>query len=166
MGTGWLCSEDVVITAGHNVVSGGQHATHVRVCIGHSASSNGAGASSDHQRSVTRIALPSAWSDAKADQSNVAFLQLDKPFQDVTPIKCGTPGTKAWENFTVVGYPSDLGTSAGSPGGEMHQIKISREINLEETRWNMLMYQGDTQGGGHKLFSSLTCEYLLTVTSA
>ncbi|KAM0740371.1 hypothetical protein ACQRIT_005555 [Beauveria bassiana] len=145
--TGWLCRDDLVVTAAHCVLQGDQHATCIRVCIGYSASSKGAGASSDNQRSVIRVALPSAWSDSSASASNMAFLQLDEPFQDVTPIKYSTPGTKVQEPLTVVGYASDIGARAGSPGGEMYHMKISREIDLDTTRWNMLVYQGDGMGG-------------------
>ncbi|PQK08512.1 hypothetical protein BB8028_0001g05860 [Beauveria bassiana] len=145
--TGWLCRDDLVVTAAHCVLKGNQHAACIRVCIGYSASSNGTGASSDNQRSVVRIALPSAWSDSCASPSNMAFLQLDKPFEDVTPIKYSTPGTKVQEPLTVVGYASDIGARAGSPGGEMYRMKICREIDLDTSRWNMLVYQGDSMGG-------------------
>jgi len=145
--TGWLSRDDLVVTAAHCVLNGDQHATCVRVHIGYSASSEGTGASSDNQRSVARIALPSAWSDAKAEQSDIAFLQLDRPFQGVTPIKYDTPGTEVQQQLTVIGYPADLGARSGSPGGEMYYVKIRREIDLEPTSGNMLVYRGDSQGG-------------------
>ncbi|KAM3495434.1 hypothetical protein MY3957_001245 [Beauveria namnaoensis] len=163
--TGWLCRDDLVVTAAHCVLQGDQHATCIRVCIGYSASSKGAGASSDNQRSVIRVALPSAWSDSSASASNMAFLQLDEPFQDVTPIKYSTPGTKVQEPLTVVGYASDIGARAGSPGGEMYHMKISREIDLDTTRWNMLVYQGDGMGGEPNLLLR-THNQTLTVASA
>ncbi|RYP41624.1 hypothetical protein DL768_010457 [Monosporascus sp. mg162] len=121
--TGWLSRDDLVVTAVHCVLNGDQHATCVEVHIGYSASSEGTGASSDNQRSVARIALPSAWSDAKAEQSDMAFLQLDRPFQGVTPIKYDTPETEAQQHLTVIGYPADLGARAGSPGGESTMLR-------------------------------------------
>ncbi|KAK5634649.1 hypothetical protein RRF57_010362 [Xylaria bambusicola] len=90
-----------------------------------------------------------------AKQSNMAFLQLDRPFQGVTPIKYDTPETEPQQQqLTVIGYPTDLGARAGSPGSEMYYLKARREVDLEPTRWNMLMYRGDSQGGEQTLYSS------------
>ncbi|RSL94596.1 hypothetical protein CDV31_014226, partial [Fusarium ambrosium] len=55
--------------------------------------------------------------------------------------------TKAQELLTVIGYPTDLVTAAGGPGSEMYEFKICREMDLERNKRNMLVYQGDTQGG-------------------
>lgn len=99
---------------------------------------------------MNRIALPLEWINAETEAHDLAFLQLNSPFQNVTPIVCDTPEIKARQQLTVIGYPTDLGTS-GEPGGEMCEMKINRDINLERTRWNMLAYQGDLQGGKNSL---------------
>jgi hypothetical protein len=79
----------------------------------------------------------------------VAFLQLDSPFRNVAPLAYRTPETKAQQQLTVVGYPADLGSAVG-PGGEMYAMEICREINLEQTKGNMLTYQGDSGGGAQQ----------------
>ncbi|KAF5703979.1 ATP synthase F1 [Fusarium globosum] len=148
--TGWLLENDLVVTAAHCVLLNDQHASCVRVCIGYSASSGeykDSDALRDNQRLVARIALPFAWGDAKFEQSDVAFLQLDRPFHNVVPIACSTPEIKAQQRLTVVGYPADLGTAAEGPGGEMYEFKISQDMDLERSRRGMLGYHGDTHGG-------------------
>lgn len=166
--TGWLSRDDLVVTAAHCVLNGEDHATCVRVHIGYSASGNSGATSPETQRFVSRIALPSAWSDAKAEQSNIAFLQLDRPFQDVAPIKYDTPDTEPrqqkQQQLTVVGYPADLGAKAGLPGGEMYCLNVRREVDLEPTKWNMLVYRGDSQGGEQIFFSRRSSRlYKLTI---
>lgn len=153
--TGWLLEDDLVVTAGHCVLLDDQHAGCVRVCIGYSAGSGeskDSDALCDSQRFVARIALPFAWSDVKAEQSDVAFLQLDRPFHNVVPIAYSTPEIKAQQRLTVVGYPADLGTATEGPGGEMYEFKIRQDMDLERSRRGMLGYHGDTHGGQEVLF--------------
>jgi V8-like Glu-specific endopeptidase len=145
--TGWLLKDDLAVTAAHCVLEGdGQRATCVRACIGYGAGSSNAGEPSSNERFATRIALPFEWSSARSEQFDVAFLQLDSPFRNVAPLAYRTPETKAQQQLTVVGYPADLGSAVG-PGGEMYAMEICREINLEQTKGNMLTYQGDSGGG-------------------
>lgn len=155
--TGWLSQNDVVVTAAHCVLHGDQHATRVRVHAGYSASaSGGSSSSSGSQRSVSRIALPAAWSDAGAERADVAFLQLATPLQGATPFKYDTPPPagiseeeQQQDRLTVaVGYPADVGARAGSPGGEMYGMQIRRERDAEKAKGNaLLVYRGDACGG-------------------
>ena len=128
-----LWSSGRLVTAAHCTLNGDQRTTRIKVYIGYSASSEGVGAWSDNQGFVTSIALPGAWGDTKAEQSDIAFLRLDKPFSGVTAIKYDTLETAAQQQLTVVGFPADLGARAGSPGGEMYYVQICREIDLERT---------------------------------
>lgn len=150
--TGWLLKDDIVVTAAHCVYNNSQRATSVKVCIGYNAkgSKDANVSAACEQRFVNRIALPLEWITAETEPHDMAFLQLKSPFQNVTPIVCDTPEINAWRQLTVIGYPTDLGTS-GEPGGEMCEMKIDRDINLKRTRWNMLAYQGDLQGGKNSL---------------
>jgi hypothetical protein len=59
----------------------------------------------------------------------VAFLQLNSSFENATPIVRDTPEINARQQFTIIGYPTDLGTGE-EPGGEVDEVKISRDINL------------------------------------
>ncbi|KAI0441903.1 ATP synthase F1 [Xylaria telfairii] len=144
--TGWLVRDDLLVTAAHCVLDGDNHATRIRVHAGYSAGSENTRTSFGDQRSVARIALPSAWTEAKAEKSDIAFLQLDMPYQDVTPIKYSTTDKEA-QQLTIIGYPTDLGAKTGTPGGEMYYMGSRREVDLEPNKWNMMVYRGDTQGG-------------------
>lgn len=144
--TGWLLKDDLVVTAAHCIYNNNQRATCVKACIGYSASLRLTDISAGEQRFVKRIALPFEWIDAGTEQHDVAFLQLNSPFENATPIVRDTPEINARQQFTIIGYPTDLGTGE-EPGGEMYEMKISRDINLERTRRNILAYQGDIQGG-------------------
>ncbi|EXV04914.1 peptidase S1 domain protein [Metarhizium robertsii] len=137
--TAWLYKADVLVTAAHCVFSHGQQATCVKAYIGYTAGPAG-------HRFVKRTAVPVQWMDRQTEQHDMAFLQLDSPFQNVVPISCDTPEISARQHLTVVGYPADV-CARGVPGGEMYEMKIDRDINLEHTRCNMLRYQGDIQGG-------------------
>lgn len=142
--TAWLYKADVLVTAAHCVFSHGQQATCVKSYIGYTAGPAG-------HRFVKRTAVPVQWMDRQTEQHDMAFLQLDSPFQNVVPISCDTPEISARQHLTVVGYPADV-CARGVPGGEMYEMKIDRDINLEHTRCNMLRYQGDIQGGEYKPF--------------
>ncbi|OQU98653.1 hypothetical protein CLAIMM_04405 [Cladophialophora immunda] len=144
--TGWLHKDDIVVTAAHCVFSHDRRATCVNASIGYSTSSEKANISTAEHRFVKRIAAPLEWINTETEQHDVAFLQLDSPFQNVAPIVCDTPEISARQHLTVVGYPADLWLG-GAPGGEMYEMKIDRDINLERTKCNMLRYQGDLQGG-------------------
>lgn len=145
--TGWLLEDNVVVTAAHCIYNHGQRATCVKVCIGYSTSlENANNAAAAEQRFVGRVMAPLEWINEETEQHDVAFLQLDSPFQNVSPIIVDTPEINARQHLTIVGYPADLSVG-GMPGAEMYEMKIDRNINLERTKFNMLVYQGDLKGG-------------------
>ncbi|KAI5863267.1 ATP synthase F1 [Durotheca rogersii] len=141
--TGWLLKDDLVVTAAHCLYHDGQRATCIRACIGYNASSEDA---AGDQRLVTRVALPLEWIRDKTEARDIAFLQLNGPFQNATPIAYGTPEVNALQEFAVIGYPADMGEET-VPGSKMYEMKIQRNVDLERTGWNMLVYQGDLYGG-------------------
>ncbi|KID70811.1 extracellular metalloprotease, partial [Metarhizium hybridum] len=113
--TAWLYKADVLVTAAHCVFSHGQQATCVKSYIGYTAGPAG-------HRFVKRTAVPVQWMDRQTEQHDMAFLQLDSPFQNVVPISCDTPEISARQHLTVVGYPADV-CARGVPGGEMATSK-------------------------------------------
>ncbi|KAI1114167.1 ATP synthase F1 [Nemania sp. NC0429] len=139
--TGWLLSTDVVVTSAHCVYGNGKRAVSVKAFLGYDPSGEGS-----QQRSVSRIVLPLDWIDNGAEQRDVAFLHLDAPFQNISPLAYCTTEVNAHHDVTVVGFAADL-REDGEPGARMYEMAVSRDIDLEHTKWNMLAYQGDLHGG-------------------
>ncbi|KFG87125.1 hypothetical protein MANI_113080 [Metarhizium anisopliae] len=118
--TAWLYKADVLVTAAHCVFSHGQQATCVKSYIGYTAGPAG-------HRFVKRTAVPVQWMDRQTEQHDMAFLQLDSPFQNVVPISCDTPEISARQHLTVVGYPADV-CARGVPGGEIDFTAVGVHI--------------------------------------
>ena len=142
----WLVKDDLVVTAAHCIYNRGEQATCVKAYIGYDTRAGNDGISALQKRLISRITLPLDWVNAGAEHHDVAFLQLDSPFQNATPLALGTPGVHARQQLMVVGYATDIGT-AEDPGDRLHEMKVDRDIDLERTKWNMLTYQGDINGG-------------------
>lgn len=159
-GTGWLLNDDLVVTAAHCVYNKHEKVTCVIVCIGYGVTSGPTLLSADKQRFVKRIGLPLEWTEAgtgQLDQLDIAFLQLNSPFENVKTFVPETTEVNTQQQFTIVGYPSDL-IKNQEPGREMYEMKISRDINLNITRNHMLVYQGDQEGGEYDPWVVLICK--------
>ncbi|KAI0097246.1 hypothetical protein GGR51DRAFT_566687 [Nemania sp. FL0031] len=79
-------------------------------------------------------------------EANARYAPRHVPFQGVAPLRWEPSAIRAHQKLTVVGYPTDL-DRGGEPAGEMYEMAIDREINLERTKLNILSYQGYLQGG-------------------
>ncbi|KAK6537417.1 hypothetical protein TWF694_011604 [Orbilia ellipsospora] len=144
--TGWLLDSDIVVTAAHCIYEDNQRATCAIACIGYDANPETTDISTGEQRLVSRVVMPFEWIASENEQHDMAFLQLNSPFENATPIARGTPEINTLQQITVIGYPTDLGTGE-KIGDQMYKMQISRDINLKRTKRNMLVYQGDFKGG-------------------
>lgn len=138
-----------MVTSAHCVYGSGKRATSVKASLGYSPSEEGG-----QQRSVSCIVLPLDWIDNEVEQRDVAFLHLDTPFQNVKPLAYSATEVNAHHQITVVGFSTDM-RQDGEPGKRLYEMAISRDIDLQRTRWNMLAYQGDLQGGESPAFTCL-----------
>lgn len=115
MATGWLISDDTLVTAGHCSWDWGHNLgrlTHIKAYIGYS----GKESITDSKnyavqfRTGKRVAAPEGWlADGKDERRDVAFIQVDKPFTGIKPFKYQpTPLSGSKVVLGVVGYPGDL----------------------------------------------------------
>ena len=90
MGTGWLVSPDVFVTAGHCSYDWSHQlgrATEVKAYIGYSGRQSEKSPNVQF-RHVKRIVTTEGWVKTKGQKSfDVSFMQLDKPFSGTVPIQ-------------------------------------------------------------------------------
>ena len=115
MGTGWLINNDTIVTAGHCSYDWSHNLgrlTHVKAYIGY----HGKESIKDSKnyavqfRTGKRVAVSQGWLAGENNEPrDVAFIQVDRPYTGVTPIKYQpTPLTGTKVVLGVVGYPGDL----------------------------------------------------------
>lgn len=148
MGTGWLISPDILVTAvshlfpaslfkTNSVIQGHcsydwshklGRATEVKAYIGYKGHQSEKDPNVQF-RHVKRIVTTEGWVKTKGQKCfDVSFMQVDRPFQGITPIKFAeTPATGNVE-LGVVGYPGDLSDKqTGEHGAAMYEmfLKVS-----------------------------------------
>ncbi len=115
MATGWLISNDTIVTAGHCSYDWSHNLgrlTHVKTYIGYS----GKESIKDSRnyavqfRTGKRITTTEGWLTGEGNEPrDVSFIQVDPPFTGIKPIKYQpTPMIGAKVVLGVVGYPGDL----------------------------------------------------------
>ena len=115
MATGWLISDDTIVTAGHCSYDWSHklgRLTHVKAYIGY----NGKESITDSAnyavqlRTGKRVVAPEGWlANEKNEPRDVSFIQVDRPFTGIKPIKYQpTPLSGVKVTLGVVGYPGDL----------------------------------------------------------
>ena len=151
IGTGWMITNDVLVTAGHcvyNWAEGYGRATSIRAYVGYAGTDV-----SEQQFSVGEVvATTSGWlAGGKNKTKDVAFVKLKDPFKNIKPFAYEPTPLKGNEDLFIVGYPSDkTWTSADGKktegGGQMYESTGKVEWNLVETEY-MLSYNLSTAGG-------------------
>ncbi|KAH0541692.1 hypothetical protein FGG08_003855 [Glutinoglossum americanum] len=151
MATGWLVKDDLMVTAGHCVYDWSHtmgRLTRLKAYIGYHGKAS-IGDPSVEFRMGKRVVAPAEWLAVRGNKTyDVAFIQLQKPFTGIKPIKfVDTPGSGE-SVLGVVGYPGDLRDDVtGELGAEMYQMFLKTTFDLEESKERMLEYQIDTNGG-------------------
>ena len=158
MGTGWLISPDIFVTAGHCSYDWGHkmgRAEEVKAYIGYKGHQSEKDPSVQFRR-VKRIVTTEGWVKTKGSKCfDVSFMQLDKPFEGVQPIKFEETPAKGNMTIGVVGYPGDLSDKqTGERGAYMYEMFLPTEFDLATQSDTMLEYQIDTFGGKKNLFFS------------
>ena len=126
MGTGWLIRPDVFVTAGHCTYDWSHklgRATEIKAYIGY----NGQDSIQDPSvqfRTAKRIVTTEGWLKARgAKNFDVGFVQVNRPFTGINPIKYEETPVKGNLTIGVVGYPGDLKDEhTGEKGASMYEM--------------------------------------------
>ncbi|KAI0910811.1 trypsin-like cysteine/serine peptidase domain-containing protein [Ustulina deusta] len=161
MGTGWLISSNLLVTAGHNVYSwagsegGLGRAAHINCYIGYHGRDSIDSPIVQHRFAKT-VVTTAEWLTSKDNRHrDVAFIQLDRPFTGNLRVFSYKPTPKVGDEMLgVVGYPADK-TLADKDGREekgalMYEMFNDIQYNLEDKKSNplqMLKYRISTFGG-------------------
>ncbi|KAK7991253.1 ATP synthase F1 [Apiospora saccharicola] len=100
-------------------------------------------------RSGKRVATTLEWMTAKNNRNfDVSFIQVDRPFEGITPYQFADTPLSGTASIGVVGYPGDLRDERTKEvGAHMYEMFQSNTWNLAESQWRMMEYQIDTYGG-------------------
>ena len=151
MGTGWLIQPDVFVTAGHCGYDWSHklgRATLVQVYIGYDGRSS-AMSPNVQSRQVKRIVMTEGWLKTKGSKSNdVSFMQVDRPFTGINPIRYEETPPSGSMALGIVGYPGDLKDPiTKEQGAHMYEVFLPTKFNLAEQADTMLEYEHSTFGG-------------------
>ncbi|KAF5976828.1 hypothetical protein FBULB1_6782 [Fusarium bulbicola] len=142
-GTGWLISNDLIITAGHctydHTYNFGK-AVKIRAYIGYNGKES-IGKPGVQFRQGRKIVTPMEWTTSDINRANdVSLILLDTPFNSVAPINYN-PTAAAFKDWKlgVVGYPDDR-TLDDEPGAQMYEMFKETTCDLSKTSLNMLEY--------------------------
>ena len=117
MGTGWLIAPDIFVTAGHCSYDWGHkmgRASEVKAYIGYKGRQSEKDPSVQFRR-VKRTVTTEGWVKTKGQKCfDVAFMQVDKPFSGITPIKFAETPTQGNEVRIVYRISLD-NSSSGKP---------------------------------------------------
>ncbi|KAK3385884.1 hypothetical protein B0H63DRAFT_394716 [Podospora didyma] len=160
MGTGWLISPDILVTAGHNVYDwsgedvGYGRAVHIKAYIGYHGKNNAASVITQ-TRVAKRIVTTGEWLESRENRHrDVAIIQLDSAFTgNLRPFRYkATPNGKDLM-MGVVGFPADKSSADkddGEKGAEMYEEFQGVRTNLAKEKINplgMLQYRISSFGG-------------------
>ena len=126
MGTGWLIKPDLLVTAGHCTYDWGHklgRATEVKAYIGYKGNSSIKDPNVQF-RTGKRIVTTEGWLKTRGSKPfDVGFIQVNKPFTGVIPIKYEETPHEGQLNLGVVGYPGDLvDNRTGEKGAFMYEM--------------------------------------------
>ena len=149
-GTGWLLKDDLVVTAGHVVLSKLQkrRAVYLKAYAGY----HGLGSVDDkpgvQQRWANRVVVIKAYYQDQSSIHDVAFVKLREPFDNIQPFThCNTP-ERGTGSLSVVGYPGDKDRyDLRDLGPFMYEQSAHTYWNLHISDSNLLSYAISTNKG-------------------
>lgn len=164
MGTGWLIAPDIFVTAGHCSYDWSHQlgrATEVKAYIGY----DGRQSEKDSKvqfRQVKTVVTTEGWVTTKGQKPfDVSFMQVDRPFTGITPIRFEDTPAQGSLALGVVGYPGDLkDPKTGEKGAHMYEMFMPTEFDLATQADTMLEYRIDTFGGRFSVYQKI-CEHLI-----
>ncbi|KAL4935765.1 hypothetical protein BDV06DRAFT_206327 [Aspergillus oleicola] len=86
-------------------------------------------------------------------EADLAFIKLNRPFNDVNPFDYRSTPTSERTTIGVVGYAADIKKN-GEPGASLYEAFQQTKWDLERTRWQMLEHDLDTYGGKPDMINS------------
>ncbi|KAI1345950.1 extracellular metalloprotease [Xylaria sp. FL0043] len=166
MATGWLVSEDVVVTAGHCVYNYSHNLgelVKVKAYVGYNGKESISKSDVAFRRGIA-VATTEGWmTTAYGDERrDVSFIKLESPFKKNEVAKYyvwdQTPISNPAAELGVVGYPGDIINNQGERGAAMYKMFKTTQYDLESAHNNMLQYRIDTYGGnsGSPVFQDST----------
>ncbi|KAL4869591.1 hypothetical protein BDV12DRAFT_208399 [Aspergillus spectabilis] len=145
--TGFLVRDDTVATAGHCVYDWQEQLgrlSEVKVYIGYTGKHNVDNAEVEF-RHGKRVATTPEWMEKGGRrEADLAFIKLNKPFNEVTPIQYRDTPESDKGVIGVVGYSTDL-EDHGETGGQLYECFVEAKWDL--SRSQVLEYQVDAWGG-------------------
>lgn len=156
MGTGWMISKDILVTAGHCVYDKAYKMGQVKSIVAYLGYQ---GVDSiDRPYSNVEIAYgkvvatTAGWIRNLGNigrQYDIAWVKLDREFQEIGEVSkaikwSNTPFQGNNSMLGVVGYPGDKELH-GEHGAEMYECWMPTTFDL--TKDNMIQYEIDTSGG-------------------
>ena len=160
-GTGWLIRPDVLVTAGHCAYDwnrGLGRCMKIKAYIGYNGISS-VGTRNVQFRQGKKVVTTDPWLKSSTKTSNdVAFIQLDEPFEGVRPYKFCTTPMKGNATLGVVGYPGDKRHN-NDPNRElaeqMYEEFSKTDWSLTRSGDKMLEYRIDTYKGNSLLVCTI-----------
>ena len=148
MGTGWMISSDVLVTAGHCAYNwdGYGRAKTINVYAGYYG-----GRFNEYSAGAT-VATTAGWlAGSKNKTRDVSFVRLENAFKNISkPFNYVSTPLQGNEDLFIVGYPADKTctdkNNKPERGGQMYESKGTIEWNLADTEY-MLSYRLSTSGG-------------------
>ena len=147
-GTGWLLRDDLVVTAGHVVLSKlKKRALYLNAYAGY----HGLGSvckPNVQKRQANRVVILKAYYQNQSFLHDIAFVRLREPFENVQPFThCDTP-EQGSSSLGIVGYPADKDCNdARDVGPNMYEEFAHTSWDLHKSSTNLLQYEISTFGG-------------------
>ncbi|RSM18264.1 hypothetical protein CDV31_002990 [Fusarium ambrosium] len=153
MATGWLVSEDVVVTAGHcayDYSHGLGRLVKVKTYVGYRGHATVFDPERVEHQCGTAVATTSGWINTIGgdEASDISLIKLSAPFKTVNKFFSWTqtPISQSAADLGVVGYPGDI-MNDGERGARMYEMFRKTDFNVESSDLHMLEYRIDTYGG-------------------
>jgi len=168
MGTGWLISEDIFVTAGHCVYDWADDGTGfgrvslMKCYIGYYGKAS-VSSPTVQSRVAKTVATTRGWLTSKDNKNrDVAFVRVDRPFTGDLRVFSYVKATpeQGTEQIGVVGYPADqrITDDEGQEerGAKMYELFQGVKYDRSSDKLHMLNYKISTFGG-MCLRSCFTC---------